>query len=59
MDRPCCETSENYSIAFCVTSTLACKERSEKINPQQMKMGVYWALIFVGISLPFVVCMKY
>ena len=40
MDSLCCEASKNYSIAFCVTSTFACKEGS-KNQPQQMKMGVY------------------
>ena len=59
MDRPCCETNKNYSVAFRITSTLACKKESEINQHQQMKRVVYWELIFVGVSLPYVVCTKY
>ena len=40
MDRPCCETSENYYIAFRITFTFACEEGSEKINTTDEKSGL-------------------
>ena len=59
MNRSCCERSEDYSIAYRIASTLACKKGSKKNQHQQMKRVVYWVLIFVGVRLPFVVNMKY